>query len=81
MRGLGAMCAMEIVKDPQTKEPDKALTSAIVQEAGQRGLLLLSAGVYSNVIRLLMPIVITDEQLEEGLTILEQAIEAASRSK
>lgn len=81
VRGLGAMCAMEIVQDPQTKEPDKVLTSAIVQEAGQRGLLLLSAGVYSNVIRLLMPIVITDEQLEEGFTILEQAIEAASRSK
>ncbi|PTM57523.1 4-aminobutyrate--2-oxoglutarate transaminase [Desmospora activa] len=78
VRGLGAMCAMEIVKGPASKEPDKTLTNAIISEAGKRGLLLLSAGVYGNVVRLLMPIVITDEQLEEGLSILEQSIEAAS---
>lgn len=77
VRGLGAMCAMEIVKDRKSKQPDKALTARIISEAGERGLLLLSAGVFSNVVRILMPIVITDEQLEEGLAILEQSIEAA----
>lgn len=77
VRGLGAMCAMEIVKDRQTKEPDKELTNKIIAEANKRGLLIISAGVYSNVLRLLMPIVITNEQLEEGLKILESAIEAA----
>jgi 4-aminobutyrate aminotransferase/(S)-3-amino-2-methylpropionate transaminase len=77
IRGLGAMCAMEIVKDRQTKEPAKELTSKIITEANKRGLLIISAGVYSNVLRLLMPLVITNEQLEEGLNILENSIEAA----
>lgn len=76
VRGLGAMCAMEIVQDRQSKTPDKDATGKIVKAAGERGLMLLSAGLYSNVIRLLMPITITDDQLEEGLQILEEAMEA-----
>ena len=76
VRGLGAMCAMEIVKDRQSKTPDKEAVGKIVRAALERGLMLLSAGIYSNVIRLLMPLTITDEQLEEGLQILEEAIEA-----
>jgi 4-aminobutyrate aminotransferase/(S)-3-amino-2-methylpropionate transaminase len=75
VRGLGAMCAMEIVKDRQSKTPDKEAVSKIVKVAGERGLLLLSAGIYGNVIRILMPLTITDDQLEEGLQILEEAIE------
>ena len=75
IRGLGAMCAFEIVKDKQSKAPDKESVSKIIKEAQNRGLLLLSAGIYGNVIRLLMPLVITDEQLEEGLEILEESIE------
>jgi 4-aminobutyrate aminotransferase/(S)-3-amino-2-methylpropionate transaminase len=77
IRGLGAMCAIEIVKDQETKEPAKELTNQIIKESNKRGLLIFSAGIYSNVIRLLMPLVITDEQLEEGLNILENSIEAA----
>ncbi|MED1467177.1 4-aminobutyrate--2-oxoglutarate transaminase [Bacillus salipaludis] len=77
IRGLGAMCAIEIVKDRKTKEPAKDLTNQIIKEANKRGLLIFSAGIYSNVLRLLMPLVITDEQLAEGLTILENSIEAA----
>jgi 4-aminobutyrate aminotransferase / (S)-3-amino-2-methylpropionate transaminase / 5-aminovalerate transaminase len=77
VRGLGAMCAMEFVKDKTSKKPAKELVSQIVTEANKRGLLTLSAGLYSNVIRVLMPLVITDQQMEEGLTILEEAIEAA----
>ncbi|WP_458413157.1 4-aminobutyrate--2-oxoglutarate transaminase [Schinkia sp. CFF1] len=80
VRGLGAMCAMEIVKDKISKEPSKELTSQIIKEANKRGLLLFSAGVYSNVIRLLMPLVITDEQLEEGLNIIEKSIATVSKS-
>ncbi|HEY2420737.1 MAG TPA: 4-aminobutyrate--2-oxoglutarate transaminase [Neobacillus sp.] len=74
VRGLGAMCAMEMVKD--NKIPDKEAVGKIVNAACQRGLLLLSAGIYGNVIRLLMPLTITDGELEEGLQILEEAIEA-----
>ncbi|CAM4307175.1 4-aminobutyrate aminotransferase [Bacillus manliponensis] len=74
VRGLGAMCAFELVKDTETKEPDKALTADICTEANKRGLLLLSAGTYGNVVRVLMPLVITDEQLEEGLDILEESL-------
>jgi 4-aminobutyrate aminotransferase / (S)-3-amino-2-methylpropionate transaminase / 5-aminovalerate transaminase len=76
VRGLGAMCAMEIVKDKVSKTPDKESVSKIVKAAGERGLMLLSAGLYGNVIRLLMPLIITDDQLEEGLQILEEAFEA-----
>ncbi|MBU8686021.1 MULTISPECIES: 4-aminobutyrate--2-oxoglutarate transaminase [Priestia] len=77
IRGLGAMSAIELVKDRETKEADKELTQRIVKEANKRGLLLLSAGVFGNVLRILMPIVITDEQLEEGLAIFEAALEAS----
>jgi 4-aminobutyrate aminotransferase / (S)-3-amino-2-methylpropionate transaminase / 5-aminovalerate transaminase len=77
VRGLGAMCAMEIVQNKLENIPDKSLVALIVKEAYVRGLLLLSAGVYGNVIRILMPLTITDNQLEEGLDILEEAVEAA----
>lgn len=76
VRGLGAMCAMEIVKDGQSKTPDKETVGKIVKAAAERGLMLLSAGLYGNVIRILMPLTITDDQLEEGLQILEEAFEA-----
>jgi len=70
------MCALEFVKDKESKEPAKQLVGEILQEARKRGVIALNAGVYDNVIRLLMPLVITDEQLDEGLDILEEAIEA-----
>ena len=76
IRGVGAMCAFEIVKDKGSKHPDKELVGEIVKEATNRGLLLLSAGLFGNVIRLLMPLTITDAQLVEGLQILEESLEA-----
>lgn len=76
VRGIGAMCAFEIVKDKISKTPDKEMVGKIIKEATNKGLLLLSAGVYGNVIRILMPLTITDGQLEEGLAILEESIEA-----
>jgi 4-aminobutyrate aminotransferase/(S)-3-amino-2-methylpropionate transaminase len=78
VRGRGAMAAMELVKDPESKTPDKERTARIVEAALQEGLLLLTAGQYSNVIRTLMPFVITDEELEEGLSILGRAVDAAA---
>jgi 4-aminobutyrate aminotransferase/(S)-3-amino-2-methylpropionate transaminase len=74
VRGLGAMVAVEFVKDSVTKEPNKELTASILKECHQRGVILMSAGIYGNVIRLLSPLVITNEQLEEALEVIEEVI-------
>ncbi len=76
-RGLGAMRALEFVKDRVTKEPDKEFTQRVIQNAYKSGLLLLSAGTAGNIIRTLMPFVITDDQLDEGLALLERVIASA----
>lgn len=73
VRGLGAMCAIEFVH-PDTKEPDKANAAAIQKGCYEAGVILLSAGVHSNVIRFLTPLVITDEELAEGLDIIQHVI-------
>jgi 4-aminobutyrate aminotransferase/(S)-3-amino-2-methylpropionate transaminase len=77
VRGLGAMVAFELVKDPKTKEPDAELTSAILAQAEQRGLILLSCGTSANVVRLLAPLTIPDAVLNEGLDILAASVRAA----
>jgi len=77
VRGLGAMVAIELVKDPATKEPDKALTGRLLAEALKRGLLLLSAGTYGNVVRILVPLSVDDATLDEGLDVLGEALAAA----
>ena len=76
-RGLGAMRALELVKDRETKEPDKELTQRVIRRCYESGLLVLSAGTAGNVLRTLMPLVITDDQLEEGLDVLESALAGA----
>ncbi|MEB3101560.1 4-aminobutyrate--2-oxoglutarate transaminase [Ferviditalea candida] len=73
-RGLGAMCAFEMVKDKTSKAPDKEMTGQFIQECTRRGVIVMSAGLYSNVIRLLAPLVITDDQLAEGLDIIEEVL-------
>lgn len=73
IRRLGAMVAMEIVKDPTTREADKYRVTDITSYANQHGLLLLTAGIKGNVIRFLPPLVITDEELAKGFAILEDA--------
>ena len=75
VRGLGAMIGLEFVKDPATREPDGELVTALVQECARHGLIIENAGRYGQVIRFLAPLVITDEQLNCGLDILEKAIE------
>ena len=79
VRGLGAMVAMELVRERRADQPDAELTRALVQAAARRGLVLLSCGIYSNVIRFLMPLTISDAELAEGLAILEAALEDVTR--
>ena len=76
VRGLGAMLAIELVRDPATKEPAPELASRVTEEAAQRGLLLLRAGVHSNCIRVLCPLVITDPELDEALGAWGEALDA-----
>ncbi len=80
-RRLGAMAAVEIVNDDKEHSPNKELTGQIAKYANDNGLILLSAGIFGNVIRFLMPLVITDEELNKGLDILDAAIEKAGGSK
>jgi 4-aminobutyrate aminotransferase/(S)-3-amino-2-methylpropionate transaminase len=79
VRGLGAMCAMEIVKSRVTREPDKEMTQRILQEAHRRGVVLMGAGLFGNVIRTLAPLVISDDQLQEALDVVEEALEAVTK--
>ncbi|MFL6012387.1 MAG: 4-aminobutyrate--2-oxoglutarate transaminase [Gaiellaceae bacterium] len=77
VRGLGAMLALELVHDPQTKNPAPELATKIVERAAERGLLLLKSGIYSNCIRVLAPLVISDAQLDEALGVWEDALDSA----
>jgi 4-aminobutyrate aminotransferase/(S)-3-amino-2-methylpropionate transaminase len=77
VRGLGAMLAIELVHDRDSKDPAPELASAVTQAAAERGLLLLKSGIYSNCIRVLVPLVITDAELDEALGVWESALEAA----
>jgi 4-aminobutyrate aminotransferase/(S)-3-amino-2-methylpropionate transaminase len=80
VRGLGAMSAIELVRDRETKEPAREETAEIVRLAATRGVLILPAGVYGNCIRFLAPLVITDEQLDEALGVLESCVLEVARS-
>lgn len=77
VRGVGAMWALELVKDRTTRAPAKEETVAVSKLCYQRGLVTITAGTYGNVIRTLMPLVIGDEQLAEGLDVLESALATA----
>jgi 4-aminobutyrate aminotransferase/(S)-3-amino-2-methylpropionate transaminase len=73
VRGKGAMLALELVKDRESKEPAADEAKKVAQSCFEKGLILLTTGSHGNVIRVLMPLVITDEQLDQGLGILEEA--------
>ncbi len=75
VRGIGPMIAMELVSDPETKMPAPDLVKKVIAEARARGLLLLSAGLYSNVIRVLVPLVATEKDMEDGLSAFEEALQ------
>jgi len=77
VRGLGAMLALELVEDPATRAPAPDLATRVVEAAAERGLLLLKSGIYSNCIRVLVPLVISEAQLDEALGVWEDALDSA----
>jgi len=77
VRGLGAMQAMEFVRDPVSRQPAKELAEDVVRRCHDRGLIILNAGTFGNVIRLLVPLNIPRPQFEEGLEVLESALVGA----
>jgi 4-aminobutyrate aminotransferase-like enzyme len=76
VRGLGSMLAIELVHGRSTKDPAPEVASAVVEAAAERGLLLLKSGIYSNCIRVLAPLVISEGELEEALGVWEDALAA-----
>jgi 4-aminobutyrate aminotransferase/(S)-3-amino-2-methylpropionate transaminase len=80
VRGLGPMLALELVESRETKEPAAAMASKTTAAARELGLVLLSCGIYGNVIRILVPLVISDEDLDRGLEILEEALGDAAQA-
>ncbi|MFZ5817270.1 MAG: 4-aminobutyrate--2-oxoglutarate transaminase [Bacillota bacterium] len=81
VRGLGAMIGMEMVKDRATKEPAAAEVNQIMQKCISRGVIIVKCGIYGNVLRMLVPLVITDEQLHEALDIIEEACLEVAQGK
>jgi len=81
VRGLGAMQAIELVKTPTTRQPAPEETNAITRYCYEHGVITISAGSYGNVIRLLMPLVMTDEQMDEALDVLEAGIRVVAESR
>jgi 4-aminobutyrate aminotransferase / (S)-3-amino-2-methylpropionate transaminase / 5-aminovalerate transaminase len=77
VRGLGAMVGVEFVKDRATREPNPEMVSRITKATTGRGVISVSCGIYKNVLRHLMPIVITDEQLDEGLDVMVESARSA----
>jgi 4-aminobutyrate aminotransferase / (S)-3-amino-2-methylpropionate transaminase / 5-aminovalerate transaminase len=80
-RGLGGMRAIELVKSRETREPAPDQTKAISKYCYEHGLITITAGSYGNVIRVLVPLVVTDDQMDEGLDVLENALASVSDKK
>jgi 4-aminobutyrate aminotransferase / (S)-3-amino-2-methylpropionate transaminase / 5-aminovalerate transaminase len=81
VRGLGGMCAMELVRDAATREPAAAETKEVARFCYEHGLITITAGTFNNVIRILVPLVVTDEQFDEGLGVIESALAAVADRK
>ncbi|MBC7870099.1 MAG: 4-aminobutyrate--2-oxoglutarate transaminase [Chitinophagaceae bacterium] len=74
VRGLGPMVAMELVNDPQSKDPAPQMTTNIINAARENGLLMLKAGLYNNVIRVLVPLVATQQDIDQAMNALEHSL-------
>jgi 4-aminobutyrate aminotransferase/(S)-3-amino-2-methylpropionate transaminase len=77
VRGLGPMIGIELVVDKESKEPNRFATAAVAKRCHENGVLILKAGTYDNVVRLLAPLVISEDDLHEGLDVLVEALEWA----
>jgi 4-aminobutyrate aminotransferase/(S)-3-amino-2-methylpropionate transaminase len=75
------MQALELVKSPETREPAPEETKQITQYCYEHGLITITAGSYGNVIRILVPLVATDAQMDEGLDVLEAALRAVYQKR
>jgi 4-aminobutyrate aminotransferase/(S)-3-amino-2-methylpropionate transaminase len=81
VRGLGGMCAIELVRNAKTREPADTETKQIAADCYKHGLITITAGTFNNVIRILVPLVVTDEQLDEGLNVIEAALASVAEQK
>jgi 4-aminobutyrate aminotransferase / (S)-3-amino-2-methylpropionate transaminase / 5-aminovalerate transaminase len=81
VRGLGGMCAIELVREARTKEPADAETKELSKYCYEHGLINITAGTYGNVMRILVPLVITDPQFDEGMDVLEAGLTAVAEKK
>jgi 4-aminobutyrate aminotransferase/(S)-3-amino-2-methylpropionate transaminase len=81
VRGLGGMCAIELVRDTRTKEPADTETKELSKYCYEHGLINITAGTYGNVMRILVPLVVTDAQFEEGLDVIEAGIATVAEKK
>jgi 4-aminobutyrate aminotransferase/(S)-3-amino-2-methylpropionate transaminase len=81
VRGLGGMCAIELVRDAKTREPADSETKEIAKYCYEHGLITITAGTFNNVMRILVPLVISDEQFDEGLNVLEAALASVVERK
>jgi len=81
IRSLGGMCAIELVRNPETREPADTETKQIARHCYEHGLITITAGTFNNVIRILVPLVIADEQFEEGLGVIEAALASVAGQK
>jgi 4-aminobutyrate aminotransferase/(S)-3-amino-2-methylpropionate transaminase len=81
VRGLGGMCAIELVRDAGTREPADTETKEIAKYCYEHGLIMITAGTFNNVIRILVPLVVTDEQFNDGLDVLEAALTSVAERK
>ncbi|MEW6731652.1 MAG: 4-aminobutyrate--2-oxoglutarate transaminase [Acidobacteriota bacterium] len=81
VRGLGAMCAMELVTDRIGKQPAKAETEQFTRQAYENGLITITAGTFGNCLRMLAPLVITDRQLDLGLDIMERILQSLDQNR
>jgi 4-aminobutyrate aminotransferase / (S)-3-amino-2-methylpropionate transaminase / 5-aminovalerate transaminase len=81
VRGLGGMCAIELVRGAETREPADSETKEIAKYCYEHGLITITAGTFNNVIRILVPLIISDEQLNEGLDVIEAALAGVAERK
>ena len=81
VRGIGSMQAIEFIKDAKTWQPDTQACQKVIARALKNGVILAGAGLNRNVIRLLIPLVITEEQLNEGLDVIEEAVKSVLRKQ
>ncbi|HYL64612.1 MAG TPA: 4-aminobutyrate--2-oxoglutarate transaminase [Candidatus Methylomirabilis sp.] len=81
VRGLGGMCAIELVRNSETREPADTETKEIAKSCYEHGLITITAGTFNNVVRILVPLVVTDEQFDEGLDVMEAALAGVAEGR